>query len=1309
MKKALKKRKVLAVQTNAEFDAASFISGFQPRESVYVYAPRSFKYNTVSKTCVLQFCSTILEHWFNFPPVDCRWTAWFIRELIDYLGEEVLILDCAWEAGLHINQHVLCRGKNVVIKQEHIKAWSKTYLSKHHLCKTSHSQDRQRLVTINNWATSQLTLPLSVHSDYFRLLASMPPKSSKAYQNPSRAARPAKPLKANPDPSAARPDNSSKANPNPSTGPENSSKANPSGAENSSEPHLLSREELIKQLAQKEKELAEKDKVVKDLKYQLSKDQENDRLIPCPVGQAGCGEAFGGFNLELAMGLTKEHYLRLNRIVKLAAFQYLDVRQPFRRQSRDKIRCAKERAIKNAKVFREYSHAWPIDEFLKQFLSHFSATATKDIEDEKNSQEKPDREAIKKYIKACATIQGARLEVLRDEAGDGTAANDSGPVEVEMDNISCSLDDEENFNNVFNNAKDDEGCSNDKECSDNEDLAGKSKEHHQEDTTREKASKPALNSNSAESAKPQDSRTKTGRQKERHVSPSSTPKSKPPPRSIMKTPGSVTRKARKLKFVESESDQSDEEDKVLNSKVTAKAKANKGVKNTGKELLRSNSEIQNKNTALPAIGLTALPSPVQEEASTLKFHWPTAKSKAGRKPGSSKPEAHNEVEKENRAPAPEPLKASTQSDPNASKERTSKEKSKEIGSSTATLPRKFNGTVSKVVKSLQSIHEIKRMKRSAEAASLEAEELAKKKAKKNDGNNEVSQSTTIPPSEDATSEENTTSQAKATSQENATSKATSQPKATSQEKATSQPKATFQKNEIVLDGLDYLSIKSCPHQGCSKSDDPHHTIPPEDEIDISLKMIMKEYAVARAQFRLANNRNRLKAAQNMSFKSQLLCSHLYFRSKERLTSSLDAARSNGWPVAEIDYDQVANRIAELHVKHNFPMIFEGSGTDCARFETSLPWRRFVGLMLLKCETPKLSFLNQLDKRAPYCYNVASAGYYGPIVRSLIASYWTQLVVDGDLNYVTELLVDSTFDIGLYRLKSPVEQISGQEDALAAYSSEDAYRFWDEFTNLSESVRKSRAFNAESFFNMVMVPHVVNLLIMEDMNCAYDDADKIWRESASFGKLHHGHLDDNDEMNSVDNFLHQAPIEQVQPRCHTPQPSCPIPQTPLQAAGGSNSLQAMQAQAENQLTSKPPRLQRKTPCKPAFNSAYLYGELSTITEISTDDKNLPSKSNNTPNKNSSTTVNNETQTDPANPSTEPSTSPNARNGGVLADNLSKPVDEKAGKKRKRWAADPNEGEKENLVCPSEAYHLKKEERAEYAAATVCTDVGGSLSY
>lgn len=124
---------IIATQPpSAILDASDFLAQFNPGEAIFEMKRKNKQYTSATKEHTLTLTSIVLREWLGFPPSDkSQSQAWFIRELVDCVGEQLLLLEGVWKAAHDINTYVLGRGKNFRIQKTEIQMWAGRYLGKH--------------------------------------------------------------------------------------------------------------------------------------------------------------------------------------------------------------------------------------------------------------------------------------------------------------------------------------------------------------------------------------------------------------------------------------------------------------------------------------------------------------------------------------------------------------------------------------------------------------------------------------------------------------------------------------------------------------------------------------------------------------------------------------------------------------------------------------------------------------------------------------------------------------------------------------------------------------------------------------------------------------------------------------------------------------------------------------------------------------------------------------------------------------------------------------------------------------------------
>ncbi|KAF8958639.1 hypothetical protein BDZ97DRAFT_1762003 [Flammula alnicola] len=188
--------------------------------------------------------------------------------------------------------------------------------------------------------------------------------------------------------------------------------------------------EMQKIIDAQQKQLEQQQNLIAKLSAEKDQKSQRDSQIPRPPGQAGRGaqSGHGSFSLEQAMGLDSAHYNRLMRICKLYANKYLNVRLTFRQQDQGRLRKVKTLVVRKAAVLGKFRKAWPIDDYLKQYLCHFSSTIRKDFEAEEEDIEEPDREAIDEYVSSLGSGRRRRTDSEENEV-----------IDMEVDEIETEI------------------------------------------------------------------------------------------------------------------------------------------------------------------------------------------------------------------------------------------------------------------------------------------------------------------------------------------------------------------------------------------------------------------------------------------------------------------------------------------------------------------------------------------------------------------------------------------------------------------------------------------------------------------------------------------------------------------------------------------------------------------------------------------------------------------------------------------------------------------------------------------------------
>ena len=89
-------------------------------------------------------------------------------------------------------------------------------------------------------------------------------------------------------------------------------------------------------------------------------------------------------------------------------------------------------AVQRAPVLSNFRKAWPVDEILKQWLSYLSNSIKKDFLAEAEDAEEPDRDAVKKYLKALSLSRGGK-------ATDSDLEASGSDLDMEIDEIRKEL------------------------------------------------------------------------------------------------------------------------------------------------------------------------------------------------------------------------------------------------------------------------------------------------------------------------------------------------------------------------------------------------------------------------------------------------------------------------------------------------------------------------------------------------------------------------------------------------------------------------------------------------------------------------------------------------------------------------------------------------------------------------------------------------------------------------------------------------------------------------------------------------------
>lgn len=166
--------------THIHIDAADFLSDFAPQEAIFKLKQTRKRFMSVDKDATLALASSIIQTWFNFPPANKYETqAWFVRELMEYIGPRALLLNDIWKAAHNINVHVLGIGKNVHISRTDIQNWSRKHLAGHILA-DKNSLDYSTLCAIDTEINAIISSRTSEASTYRTGLLNPP-----AFDNPS--------------------------------------------------------------------------------------------------------------------------------------------------------------------------------------------------------------------------------------------------------------------------------------------------------------------------------------------------------------------------------------------------------------------------------------------------------------------------------------------------------------------------------------------------------------------------------------------------------------------------------------------------------------------------------------------------------------------------------------------------------------------------------------------------------------------------------------------------------------------------------------------------------------------------------------------------------------------------------------------------------------------------------------------------------------------------------------------------------------------------------------------------------------------
>jgi len=127
--------------TELSVDASEFLPHFVKGEAVYHSSQATKRYIRADKLETVSLASAVLQHWLSFPDKSTYQTqSWFVRELLDQVGPQILLLNETWAASCRINVNVLGKSKNCQVTQRDLKEWTKKALSKHDISNTASSQ-----------------------------------------------------------------------------------------------------------------------------------------------------------------------------------------------------------------------------------------------------------------------------------------------------------------------------------------------------------------------------------------------------------------------------------------------------------------------------------------------------------------------------------------------------------------------------------------------------------------------------------------------------------------------------------------------------------------------------------------------------------------------------------------------------------------------------------------------------------------------------------------------------------------------------------------------------------------------------------------------------------------------------------------------------------------------------------------------------------------------------------------------------------------------------------------------------------------
>lgn len=131
-----------------DLDAFNYVPGFVMGTSIYQYRQKDrAKYVVDDADTLLPLITMILRNWFNLPSNRYLMQARFIRELVDKVSSDALLLDTVWKTSRSLKAFILGPNSYKTLTEKHIFQWSDQVLSAHVICDPA-SSERKLLTSV---------------------------------------------------------------------------------------------------------------------------------------------------------------------------------------------------------------------------------------------------------------------------------------------------------------------------------------------------------------------------------------------------------------------------------------------------------------------------------------------------------------------------------------------------------------------------------------------------------------------------------------------------------------------------------------------------------------------------------------------------------------------------------------------------------------------------------------------------------------------------------------------------------------------------------------------------------------------------------------------------------------------------------------------------------------------------------------------------------------------------------------------------------------------------------------------------------